>query len=86
MARLNGYTKWVSIGITLLVLFAAAIAGFTSNKFGIADNAIEITENKIECRATAKAQSARIKVVEDAMIEQKTDLKWIRQRLEKMEP
>ena len=75
MADKNGNGKWLKILAVLtpfILLAIGAIAGYATNRQKTYFNSIEIKEIK-----------PRVRVVEEAIIEQKADLKWIRREMER---
>jgi len=75
MIKLNGASKWVTVVIGLLAIFAGIITAWAYNNAKTAQNEKDITEIK-----------PRLKIVEDAVLGQSVDLKWIRRQMEKGNP
>ena len=68
--------NWIGVIITLLVLFASFVTTQAYDRKDIGAN----SHNHAELKADL---CPRMKCLEEHMVEQRTDIKWIREKLDK---
>ena len=78
----NGWAKWLTIiGVLSAVLTAGGALAYNNGQ--TAQNKTDIADNKLEVRQTFEKIDDRMRLQEQYMAEQRTDIKWIRAAIEK---